>query len=57
VRQTCHNLPCGEGIVADPWVGGDWTLTPDLLPDAGDGTRAPALFTHLLGEHTRGLVT
>ncbi|GAA2083119.1 TerD family protein [Actinomadura alba] len=57
VRQTCHNLPCGEGIVADPWVGGDWTLTPDLLPDAGDGTRAPALFSHLLGEHTRGLVT
>jgi stress response protein SCP2 len=57
VRQSCHNLPSGTGTIADPWVGGDWTLTPDVLPDAGDGTRAPALFSHLLDAHARGLVT
>jgi hypothetical protein len=55
VRQSCHNLPSSEGVIADPWVGADWTVTPDVLPDAGGGTRAPALFAHILGTHARAV--
>ncbi|MFI0479049.1 TerD family protein [Actinomadura sp. 9N215] len=57
VRQTCNNLPSSEGTIADSWVGTDWTLTPEVLPDAGDGTRAPALLTHVLGVHARTLAS
>ncbi|MGH3242583.1 MAG: TerD family protein, partial [Spirillospora sp.] len=57
VRQICNNLPSSEGIIADSWVGTDWTLTPEVLPDAADGTRAPALFAHVLGAHGRTLAS
>ncbi|MGI8332388.1 TerD family protein [Actinomadura scrupuli] len=53
LRQSCHNLPSSEGTIADPWVGSDWTVTPEVLPDAGDGTRTPALLAHVLGAHAR----
>ncbi|MFI0404455.1 TerD family protein [Actinomadura sp. 3N508] len=57
VRQSCNNLPSSEGTIADSWVGTDWTLIPDVLPDAGDGSRAPALFAHVLGVHARALAS
>lgn len=57
VRQSCNNLPSAEGAIADSWVGADWTLTPDVLPDAGDGTRPPSLFAHVLGAHARAIAS
>ncbi|URM94055.1 TerD family protein [Actinomadura madurae] len=57
VRQSCNNLPSGEDAIGDSWVGVDWTLTPEVLPDAGDGTRPPALFTHVLGAHARSIAS
>ncbi|TDD33413.1 stress protein [Actinomadura sp. KC06] len=57
VRQSCNNLPSSEGAIADSWVGTDWTLTPEVLPDAADGSRAPALFAHVLGVHARTLAS
>ena len=57
VRQACNNLPATDGAIADPWVGVDWTFTPDVLPDAGDGTRAPSLFAHVLGAHARAIAS
>lgn len=57
VRQSCNNLPSVPDSIADPWVGTDWTLTPDVLPDAGDGTRAPSLLTHVLGAHARAIAS
>lgn len=57
LRQSCNNLPSGPGSIADSWVGTDWTLTPDVLPDAGDGTRAPSLFSHVLGAHARAIAS
>ncbi|WUI01232.1 TerD family protein [Spirillospora sp. NBC_00431] len=57
VRQTCNNLPSSEGTIADSWVGTDWTLTPEVLPDAADVTRAPALLAHVLGAHGRSLAS
>ncbi|TMR02973.1 TerD family protein [Actinomadura soli] len=57
VRQYCNNLPSSEGSIADSWVGTDWTLTPEVLPDAGDGSRAPALLAHVLGVHARTLAS
>ncbi|MEU5882660.1 TerD family protein [Spirillospora sp. NPDC047279] len=57
VRQVCNSLPSSPGSVADPWVGADWTLTPDVLPDAGDGRRAPALLAHVLGAHARTIAS
>ncbi|SEG92380.1 Stress response protein SCP2 [Thermomonospora echinospora] len=57
VRQACNNLPSSEGTIADSWVGTDWTLTPDVLPDAGDGTRMPSLFAHVLGAHARAIAS
>ncbi|TDD58830.1 hypothetical protein E1293_46795 [Actinomadura darangshiensis] len=53
VRQSCNDLPSSEGPVADSWVGAEWTLTPEVLPDAGAGTHAPALFSHVLATHAR----
>ncbi|HEX2317135.1 MAG TPA: stress protein, partial [Thermomonospora sp.] len=57
VRQACNNLPSAPGSIADSWVGTDWTLTPEVLPDAGDGTRAPSLFAHVLGAHARAIAS
>ncbi|RFS82938.1 stress protein [Actinomadura spongiicola] len=57
VRQTCNNLPSSEGTIGDSWVGTDWTLTPDVLPDATDTTKPPALFAHVLGVHARALAS
>lgn len=57
VRQSCNNLSSSEGAIADSWVGADWTLTPDVLPDAADGSRAPALFAHVLDAHARTLAS
>ncbi|REE96370.1 stress response protein SCP2 [Thermomonospora umbrina] len=57
VRQACNNLPSASGEIADSWVGTDWTLTPDVLPDAGDGGRAPSLFAHVLGAHARAIAS
>lgn len=53
VRQACHNLPSGEDMIHDPWVGTGWIITPDVLPDVGDGSRPPALFTHVAVAHAR----
>ncbi|MFC5747668.1 TerD family protein [Actinomadura rugatobispora] len=53
IRQSCNNLPSGQGSVGDSWVGMDWTLTPEVLPDGGDGSRAPSLLAHVLGAHAR----
>ncbi|MDL4773035.1 TerD family protein [Actinomadura xylanilytica] len=53
IRQSCNNLPSSQGAVGDSWVGMDWTLTPEVLPDGGDGSRAPALLAHVLGAHAR----
>lgn len=53
VRQSCNDLPSSEGSIGDSWVGAEWTLTPDVLPDTVGGTRAPALFAHVLGIHAR----
>jgi hypothetical protein len=55
VRQACNNLPSSEDAIADSWVGTDWTLAPDVLPDAAGGTRPPALFAHVLGVHARAI--
>jgi hypothetical protein len=57
IRQSCSNLPSSEGSISDGWVGTDWTLTPDVLPDTAGGTRAPALFTHVLGAHARTIAS
>ncbi|TYK51221.1 TerD family protein [Actinomadura decatromicini] len=57
LRQSCNNLPSSEGTIGDLWVGVDWTLTPEVLPDAGDGTRVPALLAHVLGEHARAIAS
>ncbi|WP_141584905.1 TerD family protein [Actinomadura sp. WMMA1423] len=53
LRQSCNDLPSSEGSIADSWVGAEWTLTPEVLPDTVGGTRAPALFAHVLGTHSR----
>ncbi|GAA2444060.1 hypothetical protein GCM10010191_70910 [Actinomadura vinacea] len=57
LRQSCNNLPAGQGMVGDSWVGVDWTLTPEVLPDGGDGSRAPALLAHVLGAHARTIAS
>ncbi|GLZ09029.1 hypothetical protein Acsp03_64950 [Actinomadura sp. NBRC 104412] len=57
IRQSCNNLPSSEGTVGDSWVGIDWTLTPEVLPDGGDGTRPPALLTHVLDAHARTIAS
>ncbi|RAY15505.1 stress protein [Actinomadura craniellae] len=57
LRQMCNTLPAGEGPIVDNWVGTEWTLTPDLLPDAGAGTRAPALLAHVLAAHVRAIAS
>ncbi|WP_030171316.1 TerD family protein [Spirillospora albida] len=57
VRQSCNSLPSGEGSVGDGWVGIEWTLTPEVLPDGGDGTRPSALLAHVLGTHARGIAS
>ncbi|MGP4022467.1 TerD family protein [Actinomadura sp. 3N407] len=57
VRQSCNNLSSSEGAIADSWVGTDWTLTPEVLPDAAGGARAPALFAHVLGAHARTIAS
>ncbi len=54
IKQASHTLPSSEGTLSDGWVGGDWTLIPDVLPDSG-GTKAPVLFSHVLGEHARAI--
>ncbi|MFE9101779.1 TerD family protein [Actinomadura geliboluensis] len=56
LRQACNNLPSSADAIADSWVGTDWTLTPDVLPDAADA-QAPALFAHVLGLHARALAS
>lgn len=55
VRQSCNDLPSGEGMIGDSWVGAGWTLTPEVLPDAAGGTRPPALLTHVLTVHARAI--
>lgn len=55
VRQSSHNLPSGEDVLQDPWVGTMWTITPDVLPDAGDGSRPSSLFTHVAVAHARAV--
>ncbi|TDD74277.1 TerD family protein [Actinomadura rubrisoli] len=55
VQQSCNNLPSSQGTIGDSWVGNDWTLTPEVLPDGGDGSRPPALLTHVLAAHARAL--
>ncbi|MEU8799431.1 TerD family protein [Spirillospora sp. NPDC048819] len=57
IRQSCNNLSSSEGAIADSWVGADWTLTPEVLPDAAGGARAPALFAHVLGAHARTIAS
>ncbi|MEO3787111.1 TerD family protein [Actinocorallia sp. B10E7] len=52
IKQSGHTLPSGEGVLSDAWVGGDWILTPEVLPD-GAGTRPPALLGHVLNAHGR----
>ncbi|NVI90182.1 stress protein, partial [Actinomadura sp. BRA 177] len=56
LRQSCNNLPSSADAIADSWVGTDWTLTPDVLPDAAGG-QAPALLTHVLSLHARTLAS
>ncbi|MGI5200123.1 TerD family protein [Spirillospora sp. CA-108201] len=53
VRQSCNDLPSSEGSIGDSWVGAEWTLTPEVLPDTAGGSRVPALFAHVLGVHAR----
>lgn len=48
ILQSCNTLPSSQGTVGDSWVGMDWTLTPDVLPDAANATRPPALLAHVL---------
>ncbi|WP_433472489.1 TerD family protein [Spirillospora sp. CA-142024] len=55
VQQSCNDLPSSEGSIGDSWVGAEWTLTPEVLPDAAGGTRAPALFSHVLSTHARAI--
>jgi stress response protein SCP2 len=57
MRQSCNNLPSSQGPIGDSWVGMDWTLTPEVLPDGGDGSRPPALLAHVLGAHARTIAT
>jgi len=52
VKQSGHTLPSGEGVLADAWVGGDWTLVPEVLAD-GAGPRPAALLAHVLQTHSR----
>jgi hypothetical protein len=54
IKQASHTLPSSEGTLSDGWVGGDWTLIPDVLPDSG-GTKSPVLFTHVISEHVRAI--
>ena len=56
LRQACNNLPSRADAIADSWVGTDWTLTPDVLPDAAAST-APALFSHVVAQHARTLAS
>lgn len=56
LRQSCNNLPSSADAIADNWVGADWTLTPDVLPDAAGG-QAPALLAHVLALHARTLAS
>ncbi|GGT84564.1 TerD family protein [Actinomadura citrea] len=53
VRQSCNDLPSSEGSIGDSWVGAEWALTPEVLPDTAGGSRVPALFAHVLGIHAR----
>ncbi|MQY09134.1 TerD family protein [Actinomadura macrotermitis] len=53
VRQSCNTVPSAPDTIPDSWVGVDWTLTPEVLPDGGDGTRLPALLAHMLRTHAR----
>ncbi|MFI0353422.1 TerD family protein [Actinomadura sp. 9N407] len=57
IQQSCNNLPSSPGPIGDSWVGMDWTLTPEVLPDGGDGTRPPALLAHVLGAHARTIAS
>ncbi|MDX6738386.1 TerD family protein [Actinocorallia sp. A-T 12471] len=52
IKMSGSTLPPSGGTLSDPWVGGSWTLTPDLLPD-GSFDRPPALLTHVLNAHAR----
>ncbi|GAB2814793.1 hypothetical protein GCM10022221_10840 [Actinocorallia aurea] len=52
VKMAGSTLPPSGGTLADPWVGGSWTLTPDLLTD-GAFDRPPALLSHVLNAHAR----
>ncbi|MCD0447685.1 TerD family protein [Actinocorallia sp. API 0066] len=54
IKMAGNTLPSDEGTLSDPWVGGTWTLTPDLLPDAALD-RPPALLTHVLNTHAKVL--
>lgn len=54
IKQTSHTLPSIDGILGDAWVGGDWTLTPDVMADAS-GDRPPQLLAHVLDSHTRSI--
>ncbi|CNF31374.1 Uncharacterised protein [Mycobacterium tuberculosis] len=56
LRQSCNNLPSSADAIADSWIGADWTLTPDILPDAAGG-HAPALLAHVLALHARTLAS
>ena len=55
--QACNSLPSGQGTIGDSWVGLPWTLTPEVLPDAADGTRPPALLAHVLDAHARAIAS
>ncbi|WP_067807485.1 TerD family protein [Actinomadura formosensis] len=57
LRQSCHTLPSSPDTIGDSWVGMDWTLTPDVLPDAADGSQAPALFAHVLSLHAHTIAS
>ncbi|WP_246053336.1 TerD family protein [Actinocorallia herbida] len=52
IKMAGSTLPPSGGTLSDPWVGGSWTLTPDLLPD-GAHDRPPALLSHVLNAHAR----
>jgi hypothetical protein len=54
IRQAAHTLPSVPGRLSDAWVGGDWTLNPDVLPD-GAGLQIPALLGHVLSAHARAI--
>ncbi|GAA3201828.1 TerD family protein [Actinocorallia longicatena] len=54
IRQASHTLPSTPGTLSDAWVGGDWTLVPDVLPDGG-ALQAPSLLQHVLSAHARAI--